>query len=113
MFRKVTSIVLIISVITANFSKLFVYASFELNKRYIATELCENRDNPVMQCEGQCYLSKKLAQAHENDKQQESQRYHFQEACISERLTWIPFVQSISANAPVEVPLDLPRFSFV
>jgi len=113
MLRKITAIILVLSVITANFSKLFIYASFELNKHYIVSELCENRDKPLMHCEGQCYLSKKLEQAHKKEKnqQQESQRYHFQEACITEKLVWVSQVQLLKMDIPHEISFRLPSCS--
>lgn len=36
---------------------------FELNREYIAAELCVNRDVPESGCNGHCYLMKKLKQA--------------------------------------------------
>lgn len=32
------------------------YANYD----YIATELCENRDKPFLECNGKCYLEKQL-----------------------------------------------------
>lgn len=44
------------------FSQLGVLAGYELNKDYIASVLCVNRDKPEMHCDGKCYLKKKLQQ---------------------------------------------------
>jgi len=43
-------------------SPISVYLSYQLNKEYIATELCENKDRPELACNGQCVLMKKLQQ---------------------------------------------------
>jgi hypothetical protein len=88
MFRSVTAIVLICSIITANFTQLFIYSAFELNKEYIASVLCVNRDKPKLNCKGKCYLNKKIKQAEEKEKNQDqqSQKYHFQQAIISRQL---------------------------
>ena len=115
MFRSVIAIVLIFSVTLANFTKLFIYAGFELNHEYIVTELCENRDMPELNCDGQCYLSKKLKQAAEKEKSQEreSQKHNFQEAFITERLALrapVCFAKSFSAKATIFL---LPQPSFV
>jgi hypothetical protein len=40
----------------------WVQVSFELNRTYIARNLCENRAKPELKCGGQCYLMKKLAE---------------------------------------------------
>ncbi|MEQ7801458.1 hypothetical protein ABDJ41_16815 [Pedobacter sp. ASV1-7] len=69
---------------TINFSNLFLYTAFELNKKYIAAEFCENKAKPELHCEGKCYLMKKLKQAEEKEQKQErqSQNIHFQEALV-------------------------------
>ncbi len=32
-----------------------------LNYNYIATQLCENRDKPILECNGTCYLEKQVS----------------------------------------------------
>ncbi len=82
MLNRFTAIVLIVFSLSANFSKLFIYAGFEMNKNTIATTLCENRDKPWMHCNGRCYLLKKIKQAEEKEKNEERQtsKSLFQEA---------------------------------
>lgn len=53
------------------FSKLGVLINYEINKDYIASVLCVNRDKPEMHCEGQCYLRKQLHRD-EQHKQQDN-----------------------------------------
>ncbi|WP_202913638.1 hypothetical protein [Pararcticibacter amylolyticus] len=72
MWYRLVAILLLITVISSNFSRFYVYAGFELNKAYIAKELCENRSRPAMHCNGKCYLMKKLRAAEEKEKEQES-----------------------------------------
>lgn len=62
---------LLLAMIGANYSRLFVYAGFERNKSFIIKELCENRNTPEMKCEGKCFLKKGLAAAEEKEKKQE------------------------------------------
>jgi hypothetical protein len=71
--------------VAAHFSRFFIFAGFELNKNYIVTKLCENRDKPWMHCNGKCYFMKKLKQAQDNDRNSErqAQRNLFQEAFIA------------------------------
>jgi hypothetical protein len=82
MIRSFTAILLVITILASNFTRLFVYAGFELNQKYIATRLCVNRDKPMLHCNGKCYLAKKLKQAAEKEKSQEreNQKSRFQEA---------------------------------
>jgi len=63
---------LIVCIMSSGFSRFFVYAGFELNRNYIATKLCENRNKPWLHCNGHCYLMKKLKQA--EDKQAANER---------------------------------------
>ena len=85
MQRRVTAYILMISILSAHFSRFFIFAGFELNKKYIVTNLCENRDKPWLHCNGKCYFMKKLKQAQENDRNSErqAQRNLFQEASIT------------------------------
>jgi hypothetical protein len=71
MFNRVISIFILVVLMLTNFSRLFIYASFELNQEYIASTLCVNRDKPEINCNGKCYLSKKIKQAEEKEKKQE------------------------------------------
>jgi hypothetical protein len=72
MLQRVTAYLLIFSLVAVNFSRFFVFAGFELNRNYIATKLCENRDKPYMHCGGKCYFMKKIKQA--DDKQASDER---------------------------------------
>jgi len=85
MLRKITAIVLLIALVSVNMSRYFIYAGFELNKKYIATTLCENRDKPWLHCNGHCYFMKKIKAAQDAEKTQsrESQKNLFQEVFIS------------------------------
>ena len=83
MSRRLVAILLIITVISSNLTRCFIFASFQLNRKYIAEKLCENRAKPIMNCKGKCYLKKQLAE--EKKKQQESQspKNSFQEAFLA------------------------------
>ena len=81
MLKRLTAILLLVALVTANFTYYFVCAGFELNKKYIATQLCENRDKPLLHCNGHCYFMKKLKQAADKEKgaERQSQKNLFQE----------------------------------
>lgn len=42
-------------------SRLEILAYYRLNHRYIATQLCVNRDRPAMHCNGKCFLHHELS----------------------------------------------------
>ena len=82
MKHKLTAILLIISIISCSFSRFFIYAGFQMNRNYIAANLCENRNKPWLHCNGKCYLMKKIRQADEkqNAAERASQRNLIQES---------------------------------
>lgn len=54
--------IFILLLMTQTFSKWFVVMSFNLNRDYIVKNLCENRYRPVLRCNGNCVLMKKMKQ---------------------------------------------------
>jgi phosphoribosylformylglycinamidine (FGAM) synthase-like amidotransferase family enzyme len=44
-----------------------------VNKEYIATHLCENKNKPMLHCNGKCHLQKQLAAAEKKEKSPFSQ----------------------------------------
>jgi len=93
------------SLLSANCSNLFVFMGFEVNQKYIAAELCENRDKPQMHCNGKCYLMKKLKQAQDKEQKQErqSQKTQIQDALIVKPLV---FKQYSLAEIKFHIPFS-------
>ena len=61
MLRSI-ALILILSIAFQPVAKLFTVAWYQVNKTYIAKNLCENRSKPKMHCNGKCQLRKKLQQ---------------------------------------------------
>jgi hypothetical protein len=53
--------------LTQMLSKWLIVLDYELNREYIAKNLCENRSQPKLQCKGKCQLAKKLAAEEKED----------------------------------------------
>lgn len=70
MFRRAVICIIILSTLAANCSRFFVLAGLQLNRKYIAENLCVNRSRPWMHCDGKCYFMKKIRQAEENEKKE-------------------------------------------
>src|SRR5262245_61157718 len=51
------------------FSRFFIVMDYQLNKEYIAKNLCVNKEKPKMQCNGKCHMMKKLAQEEKKDQE--------------------------------------------
>lgn len=104
MFTRAIAILLLLCSVSLSLSGFFVFAGFEINKSYIATALCVNRDKPQLQCNGKCYLMKKLKQAQDKEQKQEHQ---FQKIQLQEAIVTLPFTfkQYPIAAVHLRVPL--------
>ena len=51
---------------------LMPYVEYELNRSYIASNLCENIDEPELQCNGSCHLRKQIKKQAEEKENQET-----------------------------------------
>ena len=102
MARRFTGYLLIIALISANFSSLFVYAGFELNRDYVAKNLCINRNKPWLHCNGKCYFMRKIKEAQEKEKNQErsAQKNLFQDAFFGRKVQ-IRFYTQVLRKIPV------------
>ncbi len=88
MVRRITGYLLIAALLSANFSTLFVFAGFELNKGYIAAHLCMNRNKPWLHCNGKCYFMRKIKQAQERERKEDrqAQKNFFQDALSGQKV---------------------------
>lgn len=89
MFTRITAVLLLICSVAVSLSGLFVFAGFEMNRSYIAQELCVNRNKPQLHCNGNCYLMRKLRQAQEKEQKQEHQ---FQKIQLQQPVVTLPFI---------------------
>jgi len=67
--RHLVSAILILSVISFQFSDLLIYISFKINQDYIAKNLCVEKDIEGSTCKGCCQLKKKLEKNTEQKEQ--------------------------------------------
>ncbi|MEP6951485.1 MAG: hypothetical protein ABI863_19500 [Ginsengibacter sp.] len=58
--KYIIAILLIVTIAVQTFSKWIVIATYEINKDYIASNLCINKAKPSCCCKGKCFLQKKL-----------------------------------------------------
>jgi hypothetical protein len=61
--RTAIAILIMFSLSFQSMVKVAIIGWYELNKDYIAKNLCENRDKPQMKCCGKCCLRKQLKKA--------------------------------------------------
>ncbi len=55
--------------ILAIFQPLYPILEYVIHYEYIVEELCENRDKPVLACNGKCYLGKQLTSDEKDSKE--------------------------------------------
>ena len=90
--KYVSVSILFICLIAATFSNLWILLSFNINQNFIAKELCVNKNDPAMHCNGHCYLSKQLANEEKPSSPfntQSSERFEIQLFCVQLPLSTI------------------------
>lgn len=69
-FKSVLAIIFLIILGIKSLMIPMIYLDFELRRDYISRNLCENRNRPQLNCDGKCYLAKKIAAAQEQEERQ-------------------------------------------
>lgn len=64
--NRILAIILFISISFQSMVKLGIVAWYEVNKTYVATVLCENKDKPQLNCCGKCYVNKQMKKVDQN-----------------------------------------------
>ena len=93
MIKKVITSVLLIAFAIHTFSRVMIVFDFYANQQAIAATLCENKDKPVMKCNGKCQLSKRLMSQEKKDQQNPERKAENKQEDISSR----SFYSSLSA----------------
>ena len=65
MYKLIASILLLVLLLPATFKTICV-VDYVVRYDYYANELCENKDNEEMQCNGACQLNKNLTAVDQN-----------------------------------------------
>ena len=68
-FRKIIAIFLLLGIVTSSFNQWLLFSTYSLNKEYISTVLCTNKDKPHLHCDGKCFLDIKLKELEQKNKQ--------------------------------------------
>jgi hypothetical protein len=74
MLYKLTALLLLTAVAGSTFNKAIILLDYSMNKNFIASQLCENRNKPMSCCQGKCYLKKQLQQDQEGKNKQATAR---------------------------------------
>jgi hypothetical protein len=75
--------------IVQSFNKLFIVVDYQLNKEFIAKNLCVNRNRPAMHCNGKCHMMKLMKQDEKKDQENPERKLEnkFELICFSDNTT--------------------------
>lgn len=112
--KKIVSLALIFALGFQFLMKLGIMTYFQLNRVYITEMFCENKDRPQLNCDGQCFLAKKLQAAEEKTSEKESTRTVNQQLEIPLFIISTPaFVSFIDEKPIMEIPTLIEHYSFL
>ncbi|GAB3170235.1 hypothetical protein [Telluribacter humicola] len=83
-----------------------LYIDYELRRDYIIKNLCVNRTRPQLQCNGKCYLAKRMAATRKQEERQAEQSFMYNllvqvaEGWDHPSLFQIPGQSVVSENSP-------------
>lgn len=69
MFKKILIYFLVVCSVSNGAMQLVVYSGYKMNKEYITSVFCINKEHPELHCDGQCFLAKKLKDLDSKNKQ--------------------------------------------
>ncbi|MUH38262.1 hypothetical protein D9O36_20630 [Zobellia amurskyensis] len=98
---------LLILAVTMLLKPLWPLVNYAVNYDYIVTNLCENRDQPMLHCDGKCFLAKQLAQESE-----EKEKNPFESELSKLKLPMVDWFQSYQSNPLIldSVPSNFKRY---
>ena len=62
MKNTISGYILIVLMVIGIFKSLIPFAEYSLNQEYIVNQLCVNRSVPELNCNGKCYLKRRVTQ---------------------------------------------------
>lgn len=76
-------------------------ATFYANRSYVAENLCVNKDNPAMHCNGQCQLDKKLKDTDNQNQPNTDKRLSFETTVfIFQNINMLPLEAPVLISTP-------------
>lgn len=85
MWKQITAAIFLVAFLAQTFNKAVIVIDFYSNQKYIAENLCINKDKPQMHCCGKCQLCKRLKQEDNKDKQNPERRNENKNEVLSSR----------------------------
>ena len=98
MIKKVVALVLLVAFAIHTFNRVVIVFEFYANQKTIAATLCENKDKPILKCEGKCLLAKKLQAQEKKDQQNPEHKAENKPEVLSSRSFYSVLSGSIMAE---------------
>lgn len=70
--------------------KTLIISYYQINKDLITAKYCENKDKPLLKCEGKCYLEKKLKSDSDQQKSVPDFSFNCEYLCSSIDIDFTP-----------------------
>lgn len=95
--KRFIAIVVFISLLTQVLVHLGMWGYYQVNKAYIAQNLCENKDKPLKNCCGKCYLRKQIKKVEDGSStskkgQVKTEKSEVTEFVVTDRFTATPHI---------------------
>jgi len=83
--QKVIALFMLAGILANSFNHWVILTSYTLNKSYISSVLCTNKDKPGLHCEGKCFMDIKLKELAQKNKQDLEQLKRMAETVIPDQ----------------------------
>jgi len=111
--KKIIGLALILALGFQFLMKLGIITYFQLNQTYIIEQFCVNKEKPQLNCDGQCFLSKKLQSVDDGENEPERSGTSNQQLEIPAFLVAMPNVISFKIEEPaIEMLLFVNHYAF-
>jgi hypothetical protein len=108
--KRIVALLLFLAMQVPLMNQWGAVAYYRINRDYIAENLCVNRDKPMLNCNGQCYLAKKLQAAEEKEQKSNAERLEkMPEVVLSFQAIQPVFTARFTPTVVVENHLKLVR----
>ena len=101
MFRSALSILLGLLILHPTGVRVYILGDFLVNQEFIAEVLCINKDKPMLNCDGQCFLATQLKKAEEKERSAHHDYLH-----QNSKLSFFIIPQTV-VTADTTIQLDL------
>lgn len=98
MLKQIAAILLLFAISVQTFHKVLIVFEFYRNQDYIAKNLCENRDRPMLHCDGHCLLAKKLQAAEKKEQRNPESKGENKQDVVSSR-SFYPVIVSTTIES--------------